>query len=197
MLLALVVLAVAVGAWALVRSRRSRPAPAPAAAPADPLRRDPRGVGPHDVGVGAVVAYGGRDYVVRGTLEFDQDGFRWSEHLLDDASVHRWLSVEDDEELEVCLWEAVAAPELAPGAPRIDYAGTTFVRDEHGSATFRAVGTTGTAPSGRMEYHDYAAGDRRLSFERYGSGSWEVGVGEVVPPESLDVYPAPREGRSP
>lgn len=161
----------------------------------DPLRRDPRDVGPLDLGVGAVVNHGGRDFVVRGTLELDQDGFRWYEHFLDDASVRRWLSVEEDEDLEVVLWEAAAAPELTPGPPRLDHGGTSYVHEEHGHATYRATGTTGTPPAGRVEYHDYAAGGRRLSFERYGTGSWEVAVGEVVPVESLDVYPAPDEGR--
>jgi hypothetical protein len=156
----------------------------------DPLRKDARGIDPRRIKVGDVVAHEGRDFLVRGTLSFDQDGFRWQEHHLDDTSVRRWLSVEDDEELELVLWHAVDGLGLEPGADEVTHDGVAFRRDEHGTATFAAAGSTGTAPAGTVEYYDYAAGDRRLSFERYGSiEEWEVGVGEVVNERSLDIYP--------
>ena len=184
--LALVVLAAGVWWWLQQRNRST----SGAGAAADPLRKDSRGIDPRRIKVGDVVAHEGRDFLVRGTLEFDQDGFRWQEHHLDDTSVRRWLSVEDDEELELCLWTAVDAPDLTPGPGELQWDGTTFVRKEQGRATFRATGATGTAETGTVDYVDYAAGDRRLSFERYGSaGDWEVGVGEVVNERTLDIYP--------
>ena len=193
----LVWVVVLAGAVALVvvvvreRRRQQQRADAQRAAPRrDPLAPDPRAVDVRSVGVGAVVSYGGRDFVVRGTLELDEDGFRWREHLLDDAEVRRWLSVEEDEELEVVLWESAPALGLTPGPPALEHGGVRYELDEHGEATFTAEGTTGTAPTGRVEYWDYAAGERRLSFERFGTGSWELGLGERVPEASLDVYPA-------
>ena len=189
LLAVLVVVAIAAAVWWFWRRSQEAAAQA-AAAPVDPLRKDARGIDPRKIKVGDVVAHEGRDFLVRGTLAFDQDGFRWQEHHLDDASVRRWLSVEDDEELELCLWTAVTAPGLAPGAASVDWDGTTYQREEHGRATFTASGATGTAPTGTVEYYDYASGDRRLSFERYGSsGDWEVGVGEVVNERTLDIYP--------
>lgn len=170
--------------------RQQQAATAPSGPPVDPLRKDSRGIDPRKIKVGDVVAHDGRDFLVRGTLDFDQDGFRWQEHHLDDASVRRWLSVEDDEELELCLWTAVEAPALTPGAGELTWDGTTYVRKEQGRATFTATGSTGTGPTGTVEYVDYAAGARRLSFERFGSaGDWEVGIGEVVNERSLDIYP--------
>ena len=170
----------------LTRQKRT---PAPAA-PADPLRKTARGIDPRKITVGSVVNHDGRDFLVRGTLDLDQDGFTWQEHHLDDATVRRWLSVEDDEELEICLWEVVQAPELEPGPPSLDYAGTTYTLDEHGTANYRASGSTGTAATGTIEYYDYSAGAQRLAFERYGSASWEVSTGEVVNERELDIYPA-------
>ncbi len=158
----------------------------------DPLRRESRGIDPRRLKVGDVVHHEGRDYLVRGTLAFDQDGFVWHEHFLDDTTTRRWLSVEDDEELEIVLWEAVTAPELAPGADRITHDGVTYTLEERGQATFRAEGTTGTAPAGRVEYYDYTAGAERLSFERYGGETWEIGRGHVLNERSLDIYPAAR-----
>jgi hypothetical protein len=189
-LVVLVLVAVAVGVVLVLRNRQAATGGSPTA-PVDPLRKDSRGIDPRRIKVGDVVHHEGRDFLVRGTLAFDQDGFEWQEHHLDDASVRRWLSVEDDEELELCLWTAVTAPTLEPGPAEVVHEGTTYTRDEHGRATFRATGSTGTGPTGTVEYYDYVAGDRRLSFERYGTGGdWEVGVGEVVNERSLDIYPA-------
>lgn len=184
----LLAVAVAAAVWWWLQQRKGEGSTA--GAPVDPLRKDSRGIDPRRIKVGDVIAHEGRDFLVRGTLEFDQEGFRWHEHHLDDASTRRWLSVEDDEELELCLWTSVDAPELAPGPGELVWEGTTYVRKERGRASFTAQGSTGTAPTGTVEYADYAAGSKRLSFERYGSaGDWEVGVGEVVHERALDIYP--------
>jgi hypothetical protein len=183
-LLGLVVVAVVV---VLQRGK----SPAASAVRVDPLRKDSRGIDPRRIKVGDVIAHEGRDFLVRGSLAFDQDGFVWHEHHLDDTSVRRWLSVEDDEELELCLWTAVAAPALTPGDAQVSWEGISYTRDEHGHARFTATGSTGTGPEGTVEYYDYAAGAQRLSFERYGTaGDWEVAVGEVVNERALDIYPS-------
>lgn len=180
LLVAVVVLAV------IVIRGRTKPA---ASAPVDPLRRDSRGIDPRRLKVGDVVRLDGRDYLVRGTIELDQDGYRWQEHLLDDAEQRRWLSVEDDEELEIVMWTAIDGVADDPGAPTVTVEGRAYRLDERGRASFRATGTTGTAPEGTMEFCDYADGDHRLSFERYGSGSWEAGTGVLVNERELDIYP--------
>lgn len=190
-LVGLVVLALVVVAVVAIVALAQRAKNAAPAGVADPLRKDSRGIDPRRIKVGDVIAHEGRDFLVRGSLAFDQDGFVWHEHHLDDTSVRRWLSVEDDEELELCFWTAVTAPTLAPGAASLDWDGTTYTREEHGHARFTATGSTGTGPEGTVEYYDYTAGDRRLSFERYGTaGDWEVAVGEVVNERALDIYPS-------
>jgi hypothetical protein len=193
LVLAIVVVGVA-AAIAYLRARRAaqRQAPARPATPVDPLRRDAAaGMDPRRIAVGDVIAYGGRDYVVRGTLALEEGGFVWQEHLLDDVEVRRWLSVEDDEELELVLYESLSGLDLVPGPSRIEHGGVTWTRQEHGTATFRGTGTTGTGPSGRVEYYDYHAGAKRLSFERWSETSdWEISEGETVPPYALDVYPS-------
>lgn len=189
LLLVLIVAAVVV-VVVVVRARAAAAGPPAAPAPRqDPLRAKPGIVDPRSLKVGDVVSYAGADFVIRGTLRFDQDGFQWQEHLLDDANKRRWLSVEDDEELEVVLWESLTAPELQPGAPTLEHAGVRYSLSEHATARFTAEGTTGTAPSGPFEYYDYAQGEQALSFERYGSGGWEVGVGTEIDGDALDIYP--------
>ncbi len=189
--LVLIVFLVAIGAAILYWWRARQAAKAATAEPVvDPLRRDARGIDPRKIKVGDVVAHDGRDFLVRGTLAMDEDGFTWQEHHLDDTTTRRWLSVEDDEELEIVLWESADAPDLQPGATDLTYDGTAFRRKEQGQATFTASGATGTAPSGSVEYADYTAGDRRLSFERFGTGAdWEVGIGRTLNERELDIYP--------
>lgn len=186
--------ALAVVAYLLWRARQ-RPAAPPAPHP-DPFRQaeppeadELRGLAP-----GAVVTHQGRDWTVRGTLDFDEGSYRWAEHLLDDATTRRWLSVEDGETLQVTLWEGVPLADLeagSPGDPEITVSGTAYRLQERGEAAYTATGTTGTAPAGRCTYADYAAADgRHASCERYDTGGWEVGVGTAVNPVELTIYPA-------
>jgi hypothetical protein len=152
---------------------------------------------PRALKVGDVVNHDGSDFLVEGTLRFEEGGSRWDEHLLVDGERRLWLSVEDGEDgLEVCTWIRGRVAGLTPGPERLEHDGVAYELEERGTANFTAEGTTGTAGGGRAEYVDYEAGERRLGFERYASdGEWEVSVGTVISEHVLDIYPA-REGRA-
>jgi hypothetical protein len=188
-LIVIVVIALIAGvAFALTQTRKDKPA-LPERSAADDQRAlhgDVRKLAPGDV-----VNYEGTDFIVDRTMRFDEEGFRWDEHLLEDAVSGRklWLSVEDDDGLEVAVYERVTGADLTPEAAEVSHAGTTFRRDERGRASYR-VERVGDAAgeSGTMEYADYAAGDRLLAFERYGTGSWEVSEGRKISEHILDVY---------
>jgi hypothetical protein len=189
-----VILLVVAGAVAVVMYRRYQAdqaarKPTTSGPPRDPLAPESVRSDPRRITVGDVIRFDGRDFIVRGSIRFDQDGFQWQEHFLDDVEVKRWLSVEDDEGLEIGFWTAVKGADLQPGPKTIEHAGKTYELDEKGSARFTAVGTTGTGPSGRVEYYDYEAGDELLAFERYGEGDWEVATGRTVGEYELDIYP--------
>lgn len=155
----------------------------------DAMRGDPRALR-----AGDIVDIRGSTFSVRGSIRLSEGGFEWSEHLLDDASgVKKWLSVEEDPDLELVLWTAVAdAPES--GAPEISYAGKQYRLDESGNAQFRSEATTGLAPSGGLAYRDYEAPDGALlSFEDYGpDGHFEAAVGEEVDRVAMMIYPQSR-----
>jgi hypothetical protein len=144
------------------------------------------------IAAGAVVALDGRDYVVRGTIRLDEEGFRWVEHLLDDTRDRCWLAVEDDEGLKVTQWwrRPLADVQGAPGDRTVELYGQRYALQEQGTASYTAEATTGTAPSGTASYADYRAGDGALlSFERFGT-DWEVSVGTEVNPAGIVVYPS-------
>jgi len=142
---------------------------------------------------GDVVEYLGHNWFVRGRLDFDEDGYRWTEHLLDDADTKRWLCVEDDESFEVSLWHAIALGDLEQGGAGdrdVIVEGIAYRLQEQGTARFSALGATGTSPTGSVEYADYKSVDGKLlGFEKFGSG-WEPSLGETLHPWELTVFPS-------
>lgn len=178
------------------RSTQQTTAPTPDV-PQDPFASVGETAGdPRAIKAGDMIEYLGRRYFVRGSLRMREGGYAWSEHILDaDADGQKiWVSVEEDPDLEVVWWIEQDAEELLPDRKFIQYEGVDYERVEHGTADYRSEGTTGVAPSGRVEYVDYEArGNRYLAFERFlgeaGGGSWEVSTGEKVPNGALTIYP--------
>lgn len=174
------------------RARRRRPGRV------DPLAGEPGLYDPHKIEVGDVVSYAGVDHVVRGTIVLTEAGVTWREHLLDGSTGRRWLTVEDDEgDLEMTLWMRREGTGLLPeGDVVLDDRVHRCV--ERGQASYTAEGTTGTAPTGVVDWADYktADGTGLLAFERWAqTQSWEVSTGRPVTRGELTVYhsgePAP------
>jgi hypothetical protein len=178
---------------AVVALRKARSGARPPA-PGDPfrdrdsdaLRGDPRKLRPGDI-----VEIRQVPYTVRGSVHLVEGGWSWAEHLLDEVGgVKRWLSVEEDPDLELVLWTAEPSATVTPGAPTLDIAGRRYTWDESGQARYTATEGTGLDPRGTMRYHDYQApGGARLSFEAYGEAGWEVALGEKLHRAEVMIYP--------
>ncbi|WP_432705909.1 DUF4178 domain-containing protein [Actinoallomurus iriomotensis] len=196
LVLALIVLVVALVILLIVVLGRRRPAPPPApAAPRDPFAAEDSVAGdPRTLKAGDLVEYLGTRYFVRGSLRLREGGFTWNEHLLDADTAEGqkvWLSVEEDPDLEVVFWTEYEIGDLRPGARTVTVEGVEYRRDEHGTADYTSEGTTGVGARGRVEYVDYEGpGGRYLSFEQYGGGQWEAGLGERVPAGTMTIYPS-------
>ena len=151
--------------------------------------------GPRQLGPGAIVSYGGVDYVVRGSVTYREGPFVWWEHLLEGGDQPFWLSVEDDDgRLELAVW--VARKDLVTLQPGGDHVvdGVTFRESERGHAGYTTEGTTGLPAGGEMDFIDYAGPGETalLSFERWAPDMpWEVSTGKPVLTGELTVYPAP------
>ncbi|MGH3885891.1 MAG: DUF4178 domain-containing protein [Pseudonocardiaceae bacterium] len=192
-LLVVLVLAVIAGVIVLVRRSRSsaKPSKSSGTGRVDPLANQPDVYDPHKIGVGDVITYAGIDHVVRGTIVLDEGGTTWREHLLDGSTGRRWLTVEDDEgELEMTLWMRREGTGLTPdGEVILD--DRVHRQIERGRASYTAEGTTGTPPSGSVDYADYATSDGTgmIAFERWApTQSWEVSTGRSVSRGELTVY---------
>lgn len=178
---------------AVLRARRRRGPAVPAARPpaADPLADHEGVTDVRTLRAGDMVDYGGTLYFVRGSLRLTEGGYSWAEHFLDDShGKRRWISVEEDPDLEVLLWQPTEAVR-EPGGDRMEVEGVTYRLDERGNARYTSEGTTTVAGSGAVEYVDYRGPDElALSFERFDGGPWEAGLGETVALSALRVYPA-------
>ncbi|MCV7279758.1 DUF4178 domain-containing protein [Mycolicibacterium flavescens] len=153
--------------------------------------------GPRQLGPGAIVAHGGIDYVVRGSVTLRQGPFVWWEHLLEGGPEPLWFGVEEDEgRLELVMWKRRKDLALQPGGDLV-VDGVTCREIERGSASFTTEGTTGLPAGGEMDFVDYADADEGvlLGFERWAPDMpWEISTGRSVRPGELTVYPAPSPG---
>ena len=161
----------------------------------DPLAPDrpAHGFGPRNLGPGAIVAYGGVDYVVRGSITLRQGPYVWWEHLLEGGDGAQWFGVEEDEgRLELTWWTSRKGLGVTPQR-EVTVDGRVHREDESGDAGYTCEGTTGLPERGRMRYKDFRTRDGHslLSFENWDDGGWEVSTGRPLTPGELTVYPAP------
>lgn len=179
----------------LVVALRRPKTPRPGAARQDPFNvGDMQQYGPRALGPGAIISYGGVDYVLRGSVTYQQGPFVWWEHLLDGGEQPIWFSVEEDDgQLELAMWISRKDLALEPGGQHV-IDGVTYRESEHGHVSYTTEGTTGLPAGGEMDYVDYGSVDKTalLSFERWAPGMpWEVSTGKPVLTGELTVYPAP------
>ena len=83
--------------------------------------------GPRQLGPGAIVSYGGIDYVVRGSVTLREGPFVWWEHLIEGGTAAPiWFSVEEDEgRLKLAMWVARKDLLLQPGGVQTSTASST------------------------------------------------------------------------
>ncbi|WP_218882855.1 DUF4178 domain-containing protein [Spinactinospora alkalitolerans] len=193
-LIAAGVLAVlAVLLYLLWRSRRA-PAPPDAGSPRPP--RDPfadvaeTSGDPTRIKAGDMLDFGTERTWIRGSLRLSEGGYDWAEHFLEVEEGRRWLSVEEDPDVQMVMWTARPELDLTPHADTLELEGVRYRLVERGTASYRSEGTTGLRAQGGMDYADYEAPQgRHLAFERFDHGRWEPSLGVAVAPGSFTVYP--------
>jgi len=140
--------------------------------------------------VNDLVEYFGTMYTVEGRLDYWEDGYTWVTYMLVDGDEIVWLSAEDDDKLEVSLWNEVEDLYLTEPIPEfVEYMGQRFRMTERGNARVNQQGRTGRKSGLNMQYFEYeGSGDEMLSVEKWG-GDIEVSMGREIRPIELEIYP--------
>lgn len=140
--------------------------------------------------IGDIVQYAGADWVVEGRLTFDDSGFTWFEYMLQDGDAIRWLSVEEDDRVEVCWMETASNLDISGTPPhRLTHNGITYEKVEQGVARMQRLGSTMNKQAQICRYFEYsAANEQVLSVENW-DDDIEVSVGRRIRPSSLTLLP--------
>ena len=140
--------------------------------------------------IGDIVQYIDRDWVVEGKLTYNVGGYIWFEYLLQDDNDIRWLSVDEDDRVEVAFLEPINQLEVSQNPPKqLTFANETYRCVDSGMAKMTRVGTTLRKNAERCEYFDYkGSNDNVLSIEIW-DGEVEVTVGYQINPRSLTLLP--------
>lgn len=140
--------------------------------------------------IGDIVQYMDTDWVVEGRLTYEDKDYTWFEYLLQDGERIRWLSVDEDDRVEVALLEPTTQLEVSQQPPKqITFAGETYRCVESGRATMTRIGTTLRRTGEHCRYFDYqGSNDQVLSIEDW-NGEIEVTVGQRINPRMLSLLP--------
>lgn len=138
-----------------------------------------------------IVSYFGTDYIIQGRLNYWEDGYTWVTYMLEDGDEVQWLSVEEDDRLEVSMWEEVDDLHVSNPPPEfLEYRGQRFRMTERGEARVNKQGSTGQRKNGlNVKYYEYEGdGEEMISVELWG-GEVDVSVGREIRPATLDILP--------
>lgn len=169
-----------------------------------PLLGDGRGNlierGIYELRVGDVVSYDGRDFLVEGVLEYDEDGRRWRGARMVDAGESHWLITGLGAQTSLRLMQTATDVEVSGYPPETLVAGgTRYNMDKRGTASARFAGDLGRMPGKRGQVREdtidrcrwwryESAGDDTMLVEQWGD-EYRVLRGTNVPEGSLDMMP--------
>jgi hypothetical protein len=152
--------------------------------------------------VGDVLTLDGKDFLVEGTIEYDEDGHRWVGARVVDGTHVKWtvVGLERVGTAHVRLLEHDTTTDIAgypPEALVID--DVRFALDKRGNATAKLhgdlgnlLGTKNAAPEGHVERCRWwlysAPGDDTVVLEQWGA-DYRVLRGKKVSGDTIDLIP--------
>lgn len=138
--------------------------------------------------VGDIVTYNLQDYSVISILEYDDEGWTWLCYFLESDTGKIWLSVEQDDEVEVGVFKKIRLPLDGKPGKELVYEGTKFYLEEKSKARIiRAEGQVGVKAGHWLNYWEYCDDEEEkyLSFEEW-DGDLEASLGEYIEPYELE-----------
>lgn len=140
--------------------------------------------------IGDIVEYMGRDWVIEGRLTYKEEGATWLEYMLQDNSDIRWLSVEEDDTVEVCFLEPNHTLNVADSPPKqLNFEGETYKLVSSGLADMTQEGNILRRDTERCQYFDYQGSQGKVLCIEFWGGEIEVTMGEMINPKTLRLLP--------
>ena len=153
-----------------------------------------------NLAIGDIVQYEGVDWFVEGKLIYNIGAYHWFEYMLQKSDFAEgevlsdhicWLSVEEDELVEVSILKNVDVPEINSDPPpeKLTYLNADYHLADSGTATMMRLGNTLNRQAQTCNYYDYKSSDNlRLSVEVW-DRDIEVTVGQKINPRILTFLP--------
>jgi Domain of unknown function (DUF4178) len=143
-----------------------------------------------NIQIGDIVQYMSTDWVVEGHLTYNVNGYTWCEYMLQDGDRINWLSVEEDDRVEVALLESTNQLDISQTPPKqLNFAGDTYRCVDSGTARMTRKGTIQKRVAARCHYFDYEGPSNKVLSIEVWDGEVEVTVGELINPRSLLILP--------
>ena len=145
--------------------------------------------------VGDIISYEGYDWSVEGRVIYDASGYNWIEYLLLNGTETRWLSVEQDDLIEVLWFQPINSLNVNTNPPQeLNFNGNLYKCIESGNATIKREGNTQNKQKSICTYYDYEGENNQvLAIEIWGN-EIEVMAGKKINPRSFDILPG--DGKS-
>lgn len=139
--------------------------------------------------IGDIVQYQGIDWFVEGKLIYNDSSDTWFSYLLQDNEEICWLSVEEDDFIEVSIFRETSGEIEQPLPQNLNYLGEDYHLSGSGTATMKRLGNTINRQDQTCDYYDYKNNNNlRLSVEIW-DGDLEVLVGQKINPRMLNFLP--------
>ena len=141
---------------------------------------------------GAAVRVMDDEFLIERTIRFEEgDGCVWFEHRLSSDGTGRslWLEIPAGPDDAVIAYHSSATLGFEPdGGPEIEHGGERLPLLMSGRASYRSVERSAVSKSGELVYHEYAKGDRRVTYESRGDETgWEVSEGRTIDAASIEI----------
>lgn len=138
--------------------------------------------------VNDIVTYDLEDYIVVGKIAYNDSGYEWHDYQLKGDRRRIWLSAEQDDELEIAVYEKIQTKLSTPIPDELEIDGVRYHLEEHGFANVTHVsGEAGASVGQNVEYWDFESEDERyLSVEKWG-GQIEVSKGYPITEKEINI----------
>ncbi|MTI68544.1 MAG: DUF4178 domain-containing protein [Firmicutes bacterium] len=140
--------------------------------------------------VGDIVSIEEVDYEVEALIKYNDHGWKWTEYKLKDSRKTYWLSVEQDDDLEISLFEKIVSTISTP-PKTYEYKGIKYYMQEGSEAIIEDIqGNLNLVKGEQVDYFEYSDedGENLLSIEIW-NGDIEMSIGRWVENYNVEIFP--------